>query len=113
DGGLVDAGGTKGTGGAPATGGAAASSGTSGTHSQGGTGIAGDFPRPSHTCGNGQSEDGEECDDGNLVGGDGCTAGCQVEADASCPKVGPCTSLIVCGNAVVSVTREDCDDGNT
>jgi cysteine-rich repeat protein len=30
-------------------------------------------------CGNQQVETGEQCDDGNASGGDGCTAGCMVE----------------------------------
>ncbi|MEW5850864.1 MAG: DUF4215 domain-containing protein [Myxococcota bacterium] len=38
-------------------------------------------------CGNGRLETGEECDDGNLVGGDGCSAECKREGD--------------CGNGVV------------
>ena len=32
------------------------------------------------TCGNGVLEAGEECDDGNQVSGDGCSASCQVES---------------------------------
>jgi cysteine-rich repeat protein len=39
----------------------------------------------------------EECDDGNMVSGDGCSAACRRE---------------VCGNAVLDV-GEECDDGNT
>src|SRR6478736_6139907 len=34
-------------------------------------------PMPGQSCGNNQHEDGEECDDGNKEGKDGCTAGCQ------------------------------------
>jgi cysteine-rich repeat protein len=30
-------------------------------------------------CGNGAQDAGEECDDGNYVGGDGCAANCTVE----------------------------------
>jgi cysteine-rich repeat protein len=33
-------------------------------------------------CGNGRIDDGEECDDGNLIGRDGCTPDCRLE---SCP----------------------------
>jgi cysteine-rich repeat protein len=41
----------------------------------------------------------EECDDGNLVSGDGCTAQCQLE---------------VCGDGIVNnAGTEECDDGNT
>ena len=39
----------------------------------------------------------ETCDDGNTVGGDGCSASCTTE---------------VCGNAIVD-PGEECDDGNT
>ncbi len=39
---------------------------------------------PTSVCGNGTIEEGEECDDGDLVGGDGCSSACQVEAGWSC-----------------------------
>lgn len=45
-------------------------------------------------CGNGTVDPGEECDDGNAIDGDGCTASCTI-----------------CGNGVVA-PAEDCDDGN-
>jgi cysteine-rich repeat protein len=32
-------------------------------------------------CGNGRVDAGEQCDDGNAVDGDGCTAACQVDLD--------------------------------
>jgi cysteine-rich repeat protein len=48
-------------------------------------------------CGNGEPEDGEQCDDGNLIGGDGCSATCLLE---------------ICGNEIVD-PGEQCDDGNT
>ncbi len=76
---------------------------------------------------------GEQCDDGGLcqggdddgdpclssedcpggscagVGGDGCSAGCRVEADFACPTAGaPCESTIVCGDEIVS-GDETCD----
>ena len=35
-------------------------------------------------CGNGIQEEGEECDDGNNAGADGCSAACAVEAQPSC-----------------------------
>jgi len=47
------------------------------------------------TCGNHVVEAGEECDDGNLVDGDGC--------DSSCTQTG-------CGNHIVTA-GEACDDG--
>jgi cysteine-rich repeat protein len=52
----------------------------------------GDFP-----CGNGQVDDGEQCDDGNQVPGDGCRADCTREA---------------CGDGILD-PAEGCDDGNT
>lgn len=52
-------------------------------------------------CGNGTQESDEQCDDGNMTSGDGCTSLCQVEAaDGS-----------VCGNGVKE-SKEQCDDGN-
>ena len=39
---------------------------------------------PPVLCGNGVVEAGEECDDGNLIDGDGCSSTCTVEA-AACP----------------------------
>ncbi len=33
---------------------------------------------PQQVCGNGIVEGLEQCDDGNTVGGDGCSATCQV-----------------------------------
>ncbi len=49
-------------------------------------------------CGNDIVETGEECDDGNITGGDGCSPTCQYEA--------------TCGNDLVE-PGEQCDDGNT
>ena len=46
-------------------------------------------------CGNGRVDPGEECDDGNTVSGDGCSATCTSE----------------CGDGVVE-RGEECDDGN-
>ena len=49
-------------------------------------------------CGDGvtSTEFGEECDDGNKVGGDGCSPNCRFEG--------------VCGDAIVG-PGEECDDG--
>src|SRR4030095_133286 len=52
---------------------------------------------PLLTCGNSVVGFGENCDDGNRTGGDGCSAFCRTE---------------VCGNSIVDV-GESCDDGNT
>ena len=46
-------------------------------------------------CGNGHVDPGEQCDDGNSVIGDGCSATCQNEcaSDAQCPPdQDPCTT---------------------
>jgi cysteine-rich repeat protein len=48
-------------------------------------------------CGNGRLDAGEECDDGNQIGGDGCSATCANENP--------------CGNGTIDA-GEQCDDGN-
>ena len=48
-------------------------------------------------CGDGYLDPGEQCDDGNNVGGDGCSAGCRLEA--------------ACGDGFLD-PGEGCDDGN-
>lgn len=50
-------------------------------------------------CGNGTIEDGEQCDDGDALSGDGCSSACQLEEDE-------------CGDGTLSA-GEQCDDGNT
>jgi cysteine-rich repeat protein len=40
-------------------------------------------------CGNGKMDPGEVCDDGNRVGGDGCSVSCTVESGYKCPAPGP------------------------
>ncbi len=64
-------------------------------------------------CGNGVLDPGEKCDDGNMVGGDGCTPICQIENGWICPTVGqPCIRDAICGDGVLT-PPEGCDDGNT
>jgi len=55
------------------------------------------FTRTRGNCGNGVVEVPEECDDANVIEGDGCDSTCRVSG---------CGSHIVTGN-------EQCDDGNT
>ncbi len=55
---------------------------------------------PLPTCGNGNVEFGEDCEDGNTNSGDGCDENCQDEEIAG-----------VCGNGKVE-EGETCDDGN-
>lgn len=44
-------------------------------------------------CGNGLLEPGEQCDDGNEAGADGCTRDCTIEAGYQCGTPGaPCSS---------------------
>jgi fibro-slime domain-containing protein len=67
------------------------------------------------SCGNGvlDTNNGEQCDDGNANSGDGCNKLCQLEANYLCKDPGqPCTNLAVCGNGVLT-SNETCDDGNT
>lgn len=48
-------------------------------------------------CGDGTIDDDEECDDGNIRSGDGCSSVCLAES---------------CGDGIVQ-SNESCDDGNT
>ncbi len=65
-------------------------------------------------CGDGKiNVDGEACDDGNSVPGDGCTGICKVEPNFECPTEGePCVTTFACGNGELE-PGEICDDGNT
>jgi cysteine-rich repeat protein len=40
-----------------------------------------DLPIVRAVCGDGDVDDGEECDDGNAVSGDGCSSSCEIEDD--------------------------------
>ena len=76
---------------------------------------------PGDTCGGGCGdgtrlvESPEECDDGNLVDGDGCSASCQIECGWECvggtmDSADTCSA--VCGDKTLG-GEEECDDGNT
>jgi len=52
-------------------------------------------------CGDGVLDPGEECDDGNNLGGDGCSKGCGDE-----------DGVAICGNNLWEA-GEECEDGNT
>ncbi len=54
-------------------------------------------------CGDQALDAGEQCDDGNLVDGDGCAADCTIEIPPPPPSV--------CGNGILEF-GEQCDDGN-
>lgn len=79
-------------------------------------------------CGNGEIEIGEVCDDGNVVGGDGCAANCRstelcgngtldVSAGEACDTPGElgcaldCMTGMSCGNGIVE-QGELCDTGD-
>ncbi len=56
-------------------------------------------PDAGPVCGDGEVDDTEECDDGNIESGDGCTPMCAIE-----PR---------CGDGVVNnVIAEECDGAN-
>jgi fibro-slime domain-containing protein len=66
-------------------------------------------------CGNSTRDPGEECDDGNIGDGDGCSKTCTVEDGWTCPVPGQaCISLPkeTCGDKHLD-GGEECDDGNT
>src|SRR3989344_4707879 len=52
------------------------------------------------SCGDGIIDYGEQCDDSNNQGGDGCSATCQSEVPA------------YCGDGFVNTAQEQCDDVN-
>ena len=43
-------------------------------------------------CGDGKRESYEECDDGNIINGDGCSSTCQVEQNWVCTGGSPTTA---------------------
>ena len=51
-------------------------------------------PVPLPRCGNGVLQSGEQCDDGNAAGGDGCSVTCEIERETT-----------DCGDAAASVTE--------
>jgi len=66
-------------------------------------------------CGNKLLETGEECDDGNLLSGDGCSSGCNVETIFECSKnkYEFSTCVPACGDGIKKSSKgEGCDDGN-
>lgn len=70
-------------------------------------------PNPvTYTCGDGDLEPGEFCDDGNKQDGDGCSKDCLTQdPDFNCTEGQLCTPISICGNGVIE-GREKCDDGN-
>jgi cysteine-rich repeat protein len=68
---------------------------------------------PIPECGDGYIiKDEHECDDGNLVSGDGCSSDCTVEPGYYCEAL-PSDCIMICGNADIDDwAGEECDDGN-
>ena len=63
-------------------------------------------------CGDAVRVVGEQCDDGNVLNGDGCNSSCQVEwGYSSCGVDAPASCGTVCGDGI-KVSTELCDDGN-
>ncbi len=97
-------------------------------------GLAGCPKDPKAVCGDGMMEGAEECDDGNTVDGDGCSAQCEEENAGTCGDntldpgeecddgntvsgdgcSATCVSEVAqeCGNNILE-QGEECDDGNT
>src|SRR5262245_21519762 len=78
---------------------------------------------PAGGCGNGIQGPREECDDGNIQSGDGCSSDCKFEicgngikdVHEECDGTPLCSSdcrLQTCGNGIVDHDAdEECDDG--
>ena len=87
---------------------------TTGCTGPGGVGCTKKIPEG---CGDGINNQGgiEECDDGNVLPGDGCNGACKVEPNWTCPpdkRSGDCTKKVICGDGIVGA-GEVCDDHNT
>jgi cysteine-rich repeat protein len=77
-----------------------------------GSGCVLDWEESTTLCGNGVLDPGEECDDGASASGDGCSTGCTIDSGWTCsgtPSI--CTSA--CGDGVIAVGVEECDEGYT
>lgn len=62
-------------------------------------------------CGDGVLDSGEECDDGNQVGADGCSPDCKIINGWYCNGE-PSQCVTQCGDNITAGS-EECDDGNT
>jgi cysteine-rich repeat protein len=61
-------------------------------------------------CGDGVLDTGEDCDDGNGVGGDGCDPSCRVEQGFHCAGE-PSECATECGDGTIG--GEECSNGST
>src|SRR5712692_1024470 len=64
-----------------------------------------------NNCSDGIVQPNEQCDDGNFVSGDGCSAFCATEHGYTCTGE-PSACTTTCGDGLVA-NVEACDDGNT
>jgi cysteine-rich repeat protein len=65
-------------------------------------------------CGDGKNLFSYECDDNNVISGDGCSAGCKVELGFKCVGGSPTTKDVcteICGDGMPRGVL-GCDDGN-
>ena len=96
---------TSSTGGAGGVGGVGGEGGAGGGNI-GGSGGEGGAPPP--TCGDGDQQDGEACDDGNTLPADGCSSTCTVEEPDTCP--GPTVPLTGAGFVITGDTTGALND---
>jgi fibro-slime domain-containing protein len=70
---------------------------------------------PEERCGDGALAQTEFCDDGNTRSGDGCSVACTAEPGFDCPAApgSPCVRVARCGDGVVNLGSEQCDDGDS
>ena len=70
------------------------------------------LPAPASTCGNRIKEGSEQCDDGNLTNGDGCSAACRIEEVISFCGDGICTAdesrTVLCPTCAPGMSPEQC-----
>ncbi len=102
--GSTSGGGGGAGGGAGATASSSSSSGAGGSMGSGGSGGGG----PGPFCGDGTTNGAEECDDGNNLPADGCSADCKTEDPESCP--GPTIMLTQAGFMVKGDTTGASND---
>eukprot|EP00163_Fabomonas_tropica_P026558 TRINITY_DN4929_c0_g1_i1.p1 TRINITY_DN4929_c0_g1~~TRINITY_DN4929_c0_g1_i1.p1 ORF type:complete len:2752 (-),score=612.36 TRINITY_DN4929_c0_g1_i1:92-8347(-) len=66
-----------------------------------------------HICGNGGQAYTEQCDDGNTVGGDGCSANCSsVETGYQCDNSTIPSNCTLIGPRLLTAIADDPDDGD-
>lgn len=67
-------------------------------------------------CGGGTLDAGEECDDGNVVNGDGCDATCHAEQCFTCTgspsTCGPVPNGVSCDDGETCTSGDTCQSGN-